>query len=134
VRLCTAQCRQPLEEAKIVHRADHTKDSTQPLSNDGREAHLDPLADSHPNGKHSSAPLDVTAERQARRERALKAQQEQEAAKAAAEESESEYETVCSVQHLCCGVPREQNCKHVLIYLHMYRNRQFLLFFSTVPI
>lgn len=93
-------CRQPVEEAQVVQRADEANETAQPPSTDGREAHPDPLSDSHPHAKQSSAPVDVTAERQARRERALKAQQEQEAAKvAAAEESESEYETVRASHH-----------------------------------
>lgn len=93
--LCSS-CRQP-EEAQVVRRADETANPAQ-VPGDSKEAHLDPLSDSHPQAKQPAAPVDVTAERQARRERALKAQQEQEAAKAAAEESESEYETVCISQ------------------------------------
>lgn len=91
---CHPPCRRPVEEAQVVHRANETAKPAQQPSADGNEAHLDPLSDSHPQVKQQAVPVDVTAERRARRERALKAQQEQDAAKAAAEESESEYETV----------------------------------------
>jgi hypothetical protein len=85
--------RPPVEEAQVENGATDANQAFHPSSAGGTEAHLDPMSGSHPHSKQSSVPVDVTAERQARRERALRAQQEQEAAKAA-EESESEYETV----------------------------------------
>lgn len=101
---CGALCRPAIEPAQVVHKASAEKDIAQPPSTDGKEAHLDPLSDAHPQTKQAPVDVDVTAERQARREKALKAQQKQEAAKAAAEESESEYETVWVPDILCIGL------------------------------
>jgi hypothetical protein len=87
--------RRNIQEAQVVRKADRQEDTTQPVPENEEGAHRDPLSDVHPQQKSHEAHTDVAAERQARRERALKAQQEQEAAKAAEQDSESEYETVC---------------------------------------